>query len=106
LKKFFQYEFLDTLIWENHGMDEFGYLYYPHQCTDGSRNCKVHMYLHGCGQTVDSLYMSWKEIFNGGYLEYAAANDLILLMPQTQGTWFNPFECFDIYNYNTWWDEN
>lgn len=64
------------------------------------------MYLHGCGETADSLYMSWKEVFYGGYPEYAAANNLILLMPQTQGSWFNAFECFDIYNYNSWWDEN
>lgn len=105
-KKFHQYEFLDTLIWEHHGLDQYGYVYYPDQCYDGSRNCKVHMYIHGCGETVDSPWMNWKEvIFYGGWLEYAASNDLILLMPQVQGDWLNPYECFDIINMNTWWSE-
>ena len=26
-------------------------------------------------------------------------------MPQVQGDWLNPYECFDIINMNTWWNE-
>lgn len=106
-KKFYQYEFLDTYFFEHHGLDEFGYIYYPNKCYDGSEDCKVHMYIHGCGETVDSPWFSWTEVFYKGYFEYAASNNIILLMPQTQGTWLNPFECFDVFNYNTgWWSSD
>ena len=49
LKKFFQSEFLDTTIFQIDGLDDFGYIYYPYRCIDGSvESCKVHMHLHGC----------------------------------------------------------
>ena len=105
LKKFQQSEFLDTWVWETDGLAPYGYVYYPYKCYDGSTKCKVHMYLHGCTQTVDGPWLAFDEIYYGGWLEYAAANDLIMLMPQARNHWFNPMECFEATNYNQWWDD-
>lgn len=49
MKKFYQSEYLDTLSWDADGLAKYGYIYYPYKCYDGSQNCKVHMFLHGCG---------------------------------------------------------
>ena len=64
------------------------------------------MYLHGCTQTVDGpwLGLEFDQLYYGGWLEYAAANDLIMLFPQARSHWLNPTECFEITNYNQWWD--
>lgn len=65
------------------------------------------MYLHGCAQTVDGPSLTWdfKNLYQGGYLEYAAANNIILLMPQARYSAFNKFQCFEVENYNNWFDE-
>ena len=39
-------------------------------------------------------------------MEYAAANDIIVVMPQAEWNLFsNPIECFDYSNYVNSWDE-
>lgn len=81
MKKFYQSEFLDTFVWELSGLAEYGYIYYPNQCYDGTKSCKVHMHLHGCGATVDGLFFGYQSLSDGGWLEYAAANDIIFIMP-------------------------
>ena len=55
-RKFWQEEFIDTWMWENNGLAEYGYVYYPYRCYDGSKSCKVHMHLHGCGMPVDGPF--------------------------------------------------
>lgn len=84
MRKFHQSEFLDTYMWQIGGLNTYGYIYYPYKCYDGSKSCKVHMYLHGCGQTVDGIWVGTKfeESYYGGWFEYAAANDIILMLPQ------------------------
>ena len=104
LKKFHQSEFLDTYVWQLGGLAPYGYIYYPYNCYDGSRSCKVHMYLRGCGQTVDGPWLNFRELYYGGWFEYAAANDIILLMPQAKGGLVNPIECFELDNYNNIFD--
>lgn len=57
-------------------------MYYPYRCIDGSvENCKVHMHLHGCSETVDGPFSGWTPIRDYGWTQYAAANDLILIYP-------------------------
>ena len=104
LKKFYQAEFKSSFLWENDGLANYGYVYYPYKCYDGSKNCKVHMYLHGCGETVDGPWFGFNDLYYGGWLPYAASNDIILLMSQAEFSLVNPFECFDLFNYDTWWD--
>ena len=100
LKKFYQNEFLDTFLWQPDSLADYGYVYYPYSCIDGSRNCKVHMYLHGCHETVDGLFPGIESLSYGGRLAYAASNDIIVLMPQAKFSLFtNIDECFDFNNH-------
>lgn len=83
-------------------MADYGYIYYPYKCYR-SKSCKVHMHLHGCGQAVDSPFFDTSSLTTGGWLEYAAANDIILLMPQAKFDLMqNTFECFDYSGYVQW----
>ena len=60
------------------------------------------MFLHGCGMAVDGyFYGSWEKVTNSGWLEYATSNDLIIIQPQIEFSWSNPFDCFDMINYAT-----
>ena len=82
LKKFYQDEFLDTSIFQVDGLAKFGYVYYPNRCLNWRNKCKVHMHLHGCGFTVDGfLYGGFEKATQSGWMEYAAANDLIIILP-------------------------
>lgn len=64
-------------------MDEIGYLYLPDACLKGEY-CTLHVHLHGCwlGAGV------YKDVYlrQTGFLEYAAANNIIMLFPQAIGT--------------------
>lgn len=84
-------------------MAEYGYIYYPKQCYDGSKNCKVHMHLHGCGLPVDGTYAGLEYIYGRGYNQVAAANDLIIIYPQVVWSLANPIECFDYSGYTDPW---
>ena len=106
-----QDEFKVSSIFDVDGLSKYGYIYYPYACLDGQTQCKIHMYLHGCGVTVESaigfLVGSFQTVLDGGWLEYSAANNLILIMPQAENDpLFNPFSCFDYTNYSTWWDKD
>ena len=85
LRKYDQREFIDSDPSET-GMNEWGMIYYPDSCVSGTKKCKIHVYLHGCGLTTDN-FGDWS-IRNNGYLELAAANDIIVAFPQTEE---NPF---------------
>ena len=52
LRKFSQYSLLDSTIFDFHGLSDTGYVYYPKVCADGTTRCKVHIFLHGCTETV------------------------------------------------------
>lgn len=96
LKKFNQQEFVDSLAWQYNGLATYGYVYYPNQCYDGSATCKVHMFLHGCMNTIDGIFLGYEDLSYGGWLEYAAANDIIIIYPQARyDLLFNTVECFD-----------
>lgn len=63
------------------------------------------MHLHGCGNTVDGIFYGYQSLSDGGWMEYAVANDIILILPQAKfDLIFNSDECFDYFNYATWWD--
>ena len=80
LRRFSQLEFLDTSIFDSHGLADYGYIYYPHRCVDGSvKNCKIHMVIPACGQTT---VMGGFSLMNDyGYAQYAASNDIIMIYP-------------------------
>ena len=65
------------------------------------------MHLHGCAVTVDGVVFGYQSLSDNGWLEYAVANDIIVIMPQAKFDLIsNAGECFDYTNYATWWDEN
>jgi hypothetical protein len=85
-------------------MAEIGYVYVPAACASG-QPCRAHIALHGCKQNVDTI--GDRYIRHGGYNEWADANRLIILYPQTVagnpftnfGTPLNPYGCWDWWGY-------
>lgn len=96
MKKFNQKEFVDTYVWQLDGLAPYGYIFYPYQCYDGSRSCKVHMYFHGGASAVDGALLGFDVLLYGGWYEYAAANDIILIQPQARTHFLlNPYGTFE-----------
>lgn len=98
-RKFDQSVFLETSVFEVDGLQQYGYIYYPTRCFDGSiSNCKVHMSLHGCGNDINAL-SDYAPITDLGYTHYAASNDIIVIFPQARFSWANSTTCFDFFGY-------
>lgn len=57
------------------GIAERGFLYYPDNCVGSSAACKLSIVLPGGGGNVT-------EMFEQGFLQVAAANDIVLLFAQ------------------------
>lgn len=105
LRRFSQLDFLDTSIFRNSGLAEYGYLWYPNRCIDGSVNkCKIHMALPGCSQS--HLAFGFQLVYNYGYVQYAATNDLIVLFPQMNWTPKNWINCVDVSGFTTLWSKD
>lgn len=95
MREFSQTEFVDRKIWQWNGLDDTGYVFYPTQCLVKNAKCKVHVNLHGCGQNYRYTYLALPKY--SGFNEYAVTNDIIVLYPQTRGSWwYNPSSCWDI----------
>lgn len=78
---FDQKEFVNPLyVYDTSSFDDLGYVYIPNNCQSGeTKSCRVHVAIHGCHQgraTLDNYFVE-----NTGYLEWAAANDIIILFP-------------------------
>lgn len=81
------------------GMSHEGFTYVPARCAD-QQPSHLHIALHGCKQyatLINNRYYA-----HAGYNEWADANDLIILYPQTVVTTvtpFNPNGCWDWWGY-------
>ncbi|KAL4904483.1 hypothetical protein BDW74DRAFT_185702 [Aspergillus multicolor] len=86
------------------GMGERGFLYVPGNCKDGSTVCKLHVVLHGCYGSYDSI--GEKFVRDTGYNQWADTNNIIVLYPQAAvdnslhtiwdgGVHSNPLGCWD-----------
>lgn len=91
LSQYDQFEFVDPEAQETGFSAYGGYYYVPHACQD--KSCKVNVFLHGCLMSAenDGDYF----VRNWGFLEHAAANDIIMVFPQT-----NTFKTRKKYNFN------
>lgn len=81
------------------GLADTGYLYIPRACTEGQR-CRVHMALHGCRQSAESVGDAVYRF--GGYNRWAETNRIVVLYPQVRATWgmpLNPYGCWDWWGY-------
>jgi len=74
----------------NNGRYGWGYIYIPNACLD--KKCPVHIYYHGCG--MSAVLTGSMPIKNYGFLEIAAANDIIFVSPQASVDYeHNLFAC-------------
>jgi poly(3-hydroxybutyrate) depolymerase len=74
-----------------------GYLYVPAACS--GRRCRLHVALHGCVQSVESVGMRF--IDEAGYNRWADSNRMLVLYPQVDKSESpsNPHGCWDWWGY-------
>ncbi|HSV46897.1 MAG TPA: PHB depolymerase family esterase [Ramlibacter sp.] len=82
------------------GMADAGFLYVPQACAVGGVRCKVHVALHGCAQSAESVGDKfYKET---GYNNWADSNQILVLYPQVDKSTSspsNPYGCWDWWGY-------
>lgn len=80
------------------GMADEAFLYVPKSC-DAGETCKVHVAIHGCMQSAQSLGKDF--VADTGYNEWAENNRLLVLYPQVDKSQlpFNPQGCWDWFGY-------
>jgi poly(3-hydroxybutyrate) depolymerase len=79
------------------GLSATGHLYVPAACS--GRRCRLHVALHGCLQSVESVGMSF--IDEAGYKRWADSNRLLVLYPQVDKSTVpsNEHGCWDWWGY-------
>lgn len=83
---------------------ETAYLYVPSACEAGAQSCALHLVLHGCDQSAETVGTEFIEL--SGYLPWAEANGIVLAFPQVEKSMvapMNPLGCWDWWGYT---DEN
>lgn len=93
-----QSEFFDGETWLI-GMSHDGFVYVPASCA-AQQPCRLHIAFHGCKQYATAAHSDYAE--HAGYNEWADANNIIVLYPQTVATTvtpFNPNGCWDWWGY-------
>lgn len=89
-----QNEFIDVWPWRYSGLGEAAVLYVPSQCSDGSRQCNLMLFMHGAFEAFPGR--GFQNIKNAGLGDYASSNDIVLLFPNTESNWlWNPAGCWD-----------
>lgn len=84
-------------------MADSGYLYLPPDCAAGE-SCRLHIAFHGCQQQAGQIGTAF--VTSAGFNEWADANRIVVLYPQTAATSaspitpFNPQGCWDWWGYN------
>ena len=79
---------------------EIAYLFIPPACTNGAKPCALHLVLHGCAQSAETVGTDFIE--QSGYLPWAEANDIVLAFPQVEKSLvapLNPHACWDWWGY-------
>ena len=81
------------------GMADSGFLYVPPSCSTAGANCKVHVAIHGCKQSAESV--GNKFVTDTGYNNWADNNKLLVLYPQVNKSVIpsNPQGCWDWWGY-------
>ena len=80
-------------------MADTGYVYVPPACSTGQARCRVHVAIHGCVQSAESV--GDKFVTETGYNRWADTNEIIVLYPQVNKSTipFNPMGCWDWWGY-------
>jgi hypothetical protein len=81
------------------GMAAIAYLYVPKACAAAGSHCKVHVALHGCLQSSESVGDQFYT--DTGYNPWADSNDILVLYPQVDKSSApsNPQGCWDWWGY-------
>lgn len=77
-----------------------GHVYVPKACREADSQCKIHVSLHGCGQSEESIQDKWYTTL--GLNNWADTNKIIVLYPQAQKSSVNPqnpYGCWDWWGY-------
>ncbi|MBA2490662.1 MAG: PHA-depolymerase-like protein [Gammaproteobacteria bacterium] len=72
-----------------------GFVYVPSDCESGDAGCRLHVAFHGCRQNRNVIGDEYAR--HAGYNEWAEANDVVVLYPQTESTAVN--QCWDWWGY-------
>lgn len=79
---------------------ETAYLFVPPACEAGGQSCPLHLVLHGCAQSAETIGTDF--IKQSGYLPWAEANHIVLAFPQVEKSLIapiNPHGCWDWWGY-------
>lgn len=81
------------------GMADTAYLYVPQSCAASDAHCKVHVAIHGCAQSSESVGNQFYT--DTGYNNWADNNNILVLYPQVNKSTvpFNPQGCWDWWGY-------
>jgi poly(3-hydroxybutyrate) depolymerase len=82
------------------GLAARGLLFVPKDCRGGgATQCRLHVVFHGCKQGASLVGREF--VLGSGYLETAAANQVVLLFPQIAASYqpLNPMGCWDWWGY-------
>ena len=80
-------------------MADTGFLYIPEACNASGSRCKVHVALHGCMQSAESVGDQFYT--KTGYNNWADSNRILVLYPQVNKSSlpYNPKGCWDWWGY-------
>jgi poly(3-hydroxybutyrate) depolymerase len=80
----------------NAGLADEGVVYVPPGC-ETEQACRVHIALHGCGQSREEIEDAF--VKESGFAKIADANRLVILFPQVKASPVNPKGCWDWWGY-------
>jgi poly(3-hydroxybutyrate) depolymerase len=81
------------------GLSDTAFLYVPTSCSSTGARCKVHVALHGCLQSAESV--GDRFVKEAGYNRWADSNRMLVLYPQVDKSSApsNPQGCWDWWGY-------
>jgi predicted esterase len=81
-------------------MADTAYVYVPSTCTAQGSHCRIHVALHGCVQSAETVGQQF--VTEAGYNPWADTNGLIVLYPQVNKSKqpSNPYGCWDWWGYS------
>ena len=80
--KFDQFEFAKELDADVPELRQWGFYYFPDACKE--KSCQFQLTIHGCGMSAEE--------FSTSFGNYAAANDIILVLPQASNCFMGDVE--------------
>jgi poly(3-hydroxybutyrate) depolymerase len=78
------------------GFADEGVVYVPQACA-AHPGCRVHIALHGCEQSRDTVGDTF--VKDSGFAEIADTNRIVVLFPQIKASTINPHGCWDWWGY-------